>query len=377
MTDSDPATDDAGGVSEKLGLDAAITAAFGDDEPSGQPEKPQVEAKPDDEAAATEGDEDAGETAKVEQAETDDASKPSEEEAAAPEPPQHWPEPDRQAFAKLPRDGQAVVLKLAKNLQAGFTRKSQELSDKARFADRVGTLFDEPLRAQMQQSGMDEAGVVQYLLALQKRASSDPVGHLKWEMQHLGVTPDQLFGPQTQQAPGQQQADPMDDLLRDPAVKQLEAEIAELREWRQTTARQQQEAQRSQYMSGVNTIQREIRSFREAQDDNGNLQYPHFDTVQKHMGALMDTDPDLAGMPDGQDKLKRAYDMAVHARPDLRQSFIDAEVQKRFSERERKADAAKAKTATAVKPAAAIVSSRPKKQSLDDIIADNLSKAGL
>jgi hypothetical protein len=96
-----------------------------------------------------------------------------------------------------------------------------------------------------------------------------------------------------------------------------------------------------------------------------------------HMGALMDADPELSKMPDGPDKLKAAYDMAVYARKDLRQSFIEAEAQKKIQEAQKKRDAERAKKVTSVKPAAGVVSTKPKTNSLDDALSQAMSKAGL
>lgn len=294
--------------------------------------------------------------------------------------PKHWPEADKQAFARLPKEGQEIALKLAKNLEGGFTRKSQELSDKGRFADSIRGLFDDTTRQQIQAAGTDEFGYIRYLHSLQQTASRDPVGYLKWAMQRLGVTPEKLFGPQVQQQTGQpqgQQPDPLADLLVDPKVSQLEAKLAALQNVIETEQRQKAEAERARVVNITNSLNTQIRSFREALDDHGQLMYPHFDAVQKHMGALMDTDPDLAQMQDGPEKLQKAYEMAVWARPDLRQSFIEAEAQKKVQEAQKKREAERAKKATSVKPAAGVVATRPKAKSLDDAINEAVGKHGL
>jgi hypothetical protein len=90
----------------------------------------------------------------------------------------------------------------------------------------------------------------------------------------------------------------------------------------------------------------------------------------------MDTDQDLVAMPDGQEKLQKAYDMAVWARPDLRQSFLDLEAQKRTQETERRQNAERAKRATAVKPAVNAANVKARTSTLDDAIEGAMSKAG-
>jgi hypothetical protein len=376
---SAPEREDAG--TDKHGLDDAISAALnaseaGDDYPpevmaERSAQKTEGETKP--ETAVASEDESAGDEGRSEDV-------PDGGEKQAPqvkEAPKHWPQKRRETFAAMPPEVQAAWLEHDKEIQGGFTRKSQELSDKVRFADEVRGLFSDADREQMSRAGTDERGTVHYLLGLQRFASQQPVEYLKWAMQHLGVKPDQLFSPQGQQPPGQEQADPMADLLVDPAVKQLEARLAAMEAERQEERRRTEAAQRTQYQSSVSTIQREIKTFRESLDDSGNLKFPHFDNVQKHMGALMESDPDLSQMPDGQDKLQKAYDMAVWARPDLRASYIEQETQKRLQEADKKREAERARKVTAVKPAAGTVTTRPQKPSLDDAITSTMSKFGL
>jgi hypothetical protein len=267
-------------------------------------------------------------------------------------------------------------------LEGGFTRKSQELSDKAKFADSIRGLFDDQTRHQLQISGTDEVGYIRYLDSLQKFATQKPVEYVKWAMQNLRVTPEQLgisqAPPQTPpKDPAQAQDDEIARLLQDPKVAQLEAELQSLKGI--ITKEQQAKAQalQAQHVNSINALNTTIRSFREALDDHGQLQYPHFDTVMAHMGALMDTDPDLNKMPDGPDKLKAAYDMAVWARPDLRQSLIKSEAQKEIQEAQKKREAERAKKVTSVKPAAGVVSTKPKTNSLDDALSEAMSKYGL
>lgn len=294
------------------------------------------------------------------------------------EAPKHWPEADRSAFAGLPDDAKGIVAKLAKNLEGGFTRKSQELSDKAKFADGVRGLFNEHDKAQMAQAGSDEVGVVHYLLGLQRFATQEPVKYLKWAMQNLGVTPDKLGLSQTNQPDPQKPDEDFDALLRDPKVSALEAELAELKKWRTERETSEKTFEQQQRASQVQSIQSAISEFRSAlDDDTGQLKYPHFDTVQRHMGALMDTDPDLVSLPDGQEKLQKAYDMAVWSRPDLRQSFLEQEAQQRAMEQEKRANAERAKRATAVKSATNAATSKPRANTLDSAIETAMSKVGL
>jgi hypothetical protein len=364
-------------------LDDAISAAIG---ASDEGSSASVQSKPNDgsnEVDTTEvaGDKPGGEKApKPKEANKLESGKDTGAHEAPKvfEAPKHWSEADRSAFAGLPDDAKGIVTKLAKNLEAGFTRKSQELSDKARYADSVRGLFNDADRQQMAQAGTDEVGVMHYLLGLQRFATQKPVEYLKWAMQNLRVTPDMLGLPQTNQPGPEKPDEDIEALLRDPKVSALEAELAELKKWRDEELSSRKQNEQRTFATQVQSIQSAISEFRSAiDDDTGQLKYPHFDTVQRHMGALMDTDPDLVKMPDGPEKLQKAYDMAVWARPDLRQSFIEQEAQKRVMDEQKRANAERAKRATAVKPAVNVASSKPRATSLDDAIETAMSNHGL
>ena len=360
---------DNAGQDNSISLDDAITAALG---PS--------EGKADGETRKPEADKSAGDEPAGEKPVGEDVKATDQDKQAAAEAPKHWPEKRRETFAKMPPEVQAAWLEHDKDLQGGFTRKSQELSDKARLADSVKGLFDETTKQQMAQAGIDEVGTVRYLLDLQRKATSDPVGYAKWFMQNAGITPEHLGFPQTKQ-PAQEVAeqDPLAALLNpqpDPRVKQLEAELAALRGDVTGMKTAGERAIQAQLTRQQQALESTIGSFRTAIDDHGLPQYPHFDQVQKHMGVLMDADPDLVTMADGPEKLKLAYDMAVHARPDLRQSVIEMEVSRRMAEAQKKADAERARRITSVKPGTGAATAKAVPQTLDDIINVSMAQHG-
>lgn len=314
----------------------------------------------------------------------------SNDNAKVAEAPKHWADADKQAFAKLPKDGQEVLLKLAKNLEGGFTRKSQELSDKAKFAETVRGLFDEPTRALMAKSGADEVATVQYLLGRHQHAASDPVGYVKWFMQQTGISADHLGFSQTNAKKDLDNSGKSDetsalrDLLSDPEVKPLkdkqaalEATIGDLTQKLQAVLDDRANGQRQLELEGVQRVTKTVADFRTALDDSGQLAHPHFDSVSKHMGALMDTDPTLASMPEGPEKLKAAYDMAVYAVPELRAGLLETERTKAAEEARKKDEAERAKRITAVKPSVGVNGGKVKSKGLDSIIAESMQKAGL
>lgn len=368
------------------GLDEAITAAFAASESPSEtevrPDRSAESSKVEETAPETESAGDDAKGEKAPQPKTANKLESTKDTGAQEAPkvfeaPKHWSEADRSAFAGLPDDAKGIVSKLAKNLEGGFTRKSQELSDKAKFADGVRGLFNETDRNQLVQAGTDEVGVMRYLLDRQRHATTDPVGYVKWAMQALGVPPDKLGFSQASKPDEQKAPDDIEALLRDPKVTDLEAKLAKLEQWKTERETYEQRQQREAYQLAQDGINRAFADFRSEQDDAGQLKYPHFDTVMPQMGALMQTDPDLLGMPDTPDKLEKAYDRAVWARPDLRQSFLEQEAQKRTQETEKRQAAERAKRVTAVKPAVNAGTSKSRHGSLDDALSAAFSKHGL
>ncbi len=276
----------------KTGIDDAISAAFDASEDGdlsslleSESPKGKVKVEPKETKAKTkaEPDENAGD----DEAQGEDAAEPEvkaedSEESTTLSAPKHWPEADKQAFAKMTREGQEIALKLAKNLEGGFTRKSQELSDKAKFADSVRGLFDDQTRNQLQMS------------------------------------------------------------LADPEVAKLRSELQALKGIIDQEQQSKLQAQNAERVNATRTLQTTIATFRQSLDEHGQLKFPHFDEVGAEMGALMAHNPELAKMPDGLEKMEKAYDMAVFARPDLRQSLIEAETQKRIQDLQKKRELSQA-----------------------------------
>lgn len=374
-------------------IDDAINSAMGGEstkpEPEAKASEPSTSARPERDAkddADVAGDKSDREDANAPETPTDakEPAKADAPQASKPlDAPQHWPADRKQAFQGLTDEGKRAMLALARDLEGGFTRKSQELGDKARFADSVQQLFSPELRQQLAQQGANEVGFIQYLTRLQAFSAHDPVSYVRYAMQNLGVRPEQLFPQAQPQQPVQPQSD-IDDLLADPAVKDLKAQLSEIQKWKSEREKseaewvqRQAEARRKQEHENRQVVVRTIGDFRSAIDDHGQLKYPHFDRVSKQMGALMDTDPEISVMPDGPEKLAAAYDRAVWAVPALRDASLEAAKAAAVADAQKRADAARAKAVTAVKPSSGVPALRARTSSLDDAITDAFGRAGL
>lgn len=364
-------------TSTKDSLGDAISAALDGGSKAAAAEAPKAEAEPTDDSAAP----DAG----TEQATAKDKAKPAEDgkevqaqdKSETSEAPQHWPAERRQAFAALPKDAQKIVSGFVKDLTGGYTRKMQEVGDQVKFASSVRSLFNDTHRQQMQREGVDDIGALRNLVQLHDYASKDPVGYVKWAMQRMGVTVDHL-APQTKQPDKTAAAEPsLEELLSDPKVKTLEAQLQELVKWKSDREAAEQNAQRSYQQQQVSTLQSAIGTFRSMQDDHGQLKYPHFDKVGTAMGALMESHPKLRAMPDSYDKLDLAYHMAVRADPELSEPVIESEVSRRMAEQAKKAEAERAKRVAGVRPSSGAPSQRPRANSLDSALEQSFSQLGI
>jgi hypothetical protein len=371
------------GNTDRPSLTDAITAAVtASRSKAAQPPAPEKEKE--ESVETTAGDERVSEPTETEEPKAKQAEEAKEgtepEKAKAPEtfePPQHWPEADRKAFAGLAPEAQAIIRRLSRDLEAGHTRKSMELTDKARYAEAISGIIDDATRMQIRGSGMNEAQYFSYLNDRQQHAARDPVGYVKWAMQNLGVTPAHLDLPTSPAA--QQQPSPnheLEALLADPKVKQLESELAQVKGYLTEQQQAQLRAQQYHRMQAEQQLHGMANSFRTTLNDAGQPLYPLYDQVSPMMGALMETNPELARMPDSTEKMAKAYDMAVYARPDLRAPLLEQEVSKRVAAAEKAREAARAKAITAVKPSPGVVAQSAKPKSLDDLIRDQMSQRG-
>jgi len=373
--ESGPAEGNAGTEDKAPSLDDAINKAM-----AGAEQEPVADARTETEPK----DDEAQEQAKPDPAKPaeSDPKQEAADKTAIPElkeAPKHWPEDRRKAFDGLAPEAKAIVNGFVRDLTAGFTRKSQELSDKARYHDAVRSLFDEADQRDMQQNGVNEVQAIKYLVDLNRAARQNPVGYIKWAMQNFGVTPESVLGTQAKpQGDAQQVKEPtLDDMFADPRVDKLSAELEAIKAKEAERQKAAEDYRRRQDQQQEQFYRRVIREFREATDDHGNLKYPHYDTVARSMGSLWDTHPALTRMADSPEKLALAYEMAVRADPELSKSILDQQVQSRLEAERKRDEAERAKRAGGVKRPLGAPVTRAKPASLDDAINAAMAQAGV
>lgn len=290
-----------------------------------KPEKPEQEAKPEGELPSQPA-----------------AEQPPAEEPEPLDPPVDWSVDEQKAFRALPPAQQKFIL----DRVGGFTEKLTE-------AEKSGTRYkalDEvltPYRQKWARDGFEDVAVIRQLLALTDYAREQPLKFIQEFAQSKGIDLAQL-------APRQEQPAADDPYANDPLVQRMnEARaqdrqvIQQLQQQLQTLSgsiqsRQQQEAQaQHQRLDG------EINAFATETDDKGKLKHPYFQQVRSLMSVLVER----GDAPD----LQSAYDMACHAKPDVRAKIAAAKEYADERDRARKAQ----EKARAAKQAGSSVSGSP------------------
>lgn len=211
------------------------------------------------------------------------------------EAPKHWSETDRQMFGKLDKEGRDFLLRRHREMEADYTRKTQEHSETVKVGRQVSQYLDSGIRQDLQAAGMSDEQFIGSLLQYHRLSVANPEQFLRITAENLGVDPAKVFGLQ-QNAPAP--ANPAD-----PVATRLSAVEQRLkREDEQRLQKMQQEAGSS------------VAEFSSAKDSSGNPLHPHFEKVRTIMGRLMMADPTL--------DLQQAYEVAVYRDPELRKEVV-------------------------------------------------------
>lgn len=242
------------------------------------------------------------------------------------EAPQHWPAPQREAFAKAPKDVQEWILNTRKEFEAEITRKNTELSNQRKPVDEINAIF-EPYRQEMELAGVKPADAVQRLLAAQRFLQSDPSKAIPWLAQQFNVDLRTLL--------------PKEDEFTDPTVKALRDELNQLK-----ATLQQREA--TSHQSQVSEAQKIIREFAEAKNQDGTPKYPHYERLKSVMAPYV-----------AQNKtLEEAYEIASYTLPEVRERIASEAAKAAQAEAVKKAEEERKKKAKEVQGTAQIIRSR-------------------
>ena len=251
------------------------------------------------------------ETAEPTEEETAVEEEVAEEEVAAEEPveeekplkaleaPKHWAKEFKERFEKLDPNGQHLFMSRYKDLEADYTKKTQNLAQYRKRNEALDEIYG-PYKDDFQRAGMDEVAATRQLLAAHKYLKEDPKQALKWLANSYGVDLGEVTGDA-----------PQDDEYTDPQIKSLQQQVAQLSGFIQN---QQQTQQQNQ----VESTQSIIDQFAQAKDEQGNIKHPHFESLRDTMGVFINS---------GKAKdLDQAYEMAIYSDPKLRAEMIEEQV---------------------------------------------------
>lgn len=225
--------------------------------------------------------------------EVEEQSTPATESAQAP---QHWSEADRATFAKLNPEGQAFLLRRHKEMEADYTRKTQENAEAVRIGSTAMRNIDPAIQAEIRNAGITADKFVENLIGFHRLSTQNPVEFLLQAAQALGVDPAKVFSPQKPPVPGERPAN-------DPIATRLQAVESFI------TGEVQNRNQALQ-----NGAKQTIEQFAAEKDASGQPLRPHFEQVRTVMARLMTVDPDM--------DLPTAYEVAVFRDPELRGSIV-------------------------------------------------------
>jgi len=250
--------------------------------------------------------------------------------------PKHWPKDRRDQFAMLPDEAKRIILERNKEANIAVTKAQQEAAQARRTHEAYSGLFTDDHKRQMREAGMDELGAVRYLVQQHDALNRDPVGFIKAVIANAGIKPEQLFGPQ---APGQQQPaeqPPAEADWEDPAVALIRKEVAKLQERETARERAAEQHRQSEQQRFNRWFAEQCDAFENAIGEDGNPKYPHLPAVINDVIRLVQSDPAAKSLLLSRpaEALEKAYNQALYLHPEIRQQLIDADLERRMSERE-------------------------------------------
>lgn len=312
-----------------------LEAAYGDDADTGEAtatqaetpaepatERPVEAAQPDDAAKDRADGRDEHGRFKAKEGEKDGGeAKEGSEQPAEIKAPAQWTKEEKEWFYQQPIEAQRTIARRAADMEKHFHQRNQEFSTKEQEYGAINEALA-PLEQGLQSAGISKPDYVKRLVEADRRLSQDPVGAIKWLMQGYGVTPQHLSG---QGNGGQRQPNP-----------EYQALVQEIQRLKGTLGNFQQQQAAAEQQSAMSAIE----AFQNATDPSGNPKHPHFEQVREFMGQLIE-----AGRASD---LETAYDMAVHADPNIRQSIHEDTAAREAARRAQEAEQRKAKAATSV-----------------------------
>jgi hypothetical protein len=328
-------------------LNKAFTEHEEPAEPVEKPEKPAAKPRaPDGKFAKSDDDKAVDDPPEpLEKPETKPVDDKPEKPATA-EPPNLWKAEDKETFKALPPEAQQFLLRRHGEMEADYTRKTQQHAAFVRDYDPVRQVLS-PYEAQIKQAGFTPATLVKAWSDVEKGLMEgrgvdivrDLVTNYRLDKAQLarvlGLTGAAGSGGAGTEAPPAPQA-------QQPIVlpPELARELETLRNGHQQVTQFLTSQQQAQQREAENRVNNTIEAFRGAKDPSGALLHPHWDELETDMVDLWK----IAAAAGQQPTLEDVYDKAVWANTSTRQKLLDAqtaasEAQRATAEKQRQTEA--------------------------------------
>lgn len=212
--------------------------------------------------------------------------------------PVNWSQEDKDSFLELDEKSRKLYLKRYKEMEGGFTKKSQGLAEERRVAENFKKAISQH-EDHLRNLGIDPFAAVDKLLQTERLFRTGTPGQkaaaLKQLMNDYQLQLNNETSSQTTQVPV------------DPQLQALWDEQAKTRQYLNYLETEKQQHAEQQVLT-------QIHEFSSSKDDRGDLKYPHFEEVRETMGKIIN-----AGLAKN---LEKAYKLAILENEDLRAEYI-------------------------------------------------------
>jgi hypothetical protein len=219
-------------------------------------------------------------------------------------PPIHWSAADKEAFQKSPPEVQEWALRRDKQINADYTRKTQEIANFRKTWEPINEMLA-PYAAQ----GVNPTALIQQWAGIAQQLQQNPAETLRSLAQQYRVD---LGAPQQQ---------PQDDLYQDPQVAQLKQTIEQLQQQQMGITNAIQSREQYEQQSRQQAMEAQIAAFSEQKNENGELSNPYFNDVITDMMQLAQIERQSGRQPSLQD----LYDRAIWSNPTVREKVLAAQ----------------------------------------------------
>lgn len=290
------------------------------------------------------------------------------------QPPEHWSAEDRAAFDRLPPDAKSFFMRRYSEMEADYTRKSQQNAQAVQAVNALYPIFQDPdIARSLQESGITALQAIDDWARLHKGAvSSNPQvkASVLYELaERMGFDPAKVFAtnrPVDQNVPETLRNDPTFKYvanLTDRTTSDLRALRAEIQQFKQAeSARLEQEA--------VGVTRSQIDAFADEKGQDGKPLRPYFDYVLPRVIA--------AFKADNTRDLRQVYDEACWADPEVRKHMLQAEQlrQQHAQSNQRAQQAARSNVRGITSPVAKPSQERKGNGSLRDTLENSADEVG-